>query len=242
MSKLEKEIQSFQKVWKGGYRTGYSTKRNQKGLENYLAENLIGDNFLEIGCGGGQWSKYILNLNLFKKMTCVDVLTEEHNNFWSFVGEEAHEIITYKKIDNCELEFLEDQSIDYVFSYDVFCHLSLSTINDYLESLYKKCKDGAILLIMYADPAKYISSEPENRKHLMKYLPSKKLIYNISNRVLIRDALKDMDGKPSDPDFEPRWFWIGKNKFIALCEKQGFKIINEDLNIDKTNPITLFQK
>ena len=95
---------------------------------------------------------------------------------------------------------------------------------------------------MYADPAKYISSEPENRKHLMIYLPSKKLIYNISNRVLIRDALKDMDGKPSDPNFEPRWFWIGKNKFITLCEKQGFKIINEDLNIDKTNPITLFQK
>ncbi len=242
MSKLDKEIKSFQKVWKGGYKTGYSTKRNQIGLEHYLAKNLSGDSFLEIGCGGGQWSKYIYNLNFFKKMICVDVLSEEHNNFWGYVGDEARKIIKYEKINNCELDFIEDQSIDYVFSYDVFCHLSLSTIDNYLESLFKKCKNGAVLLIMYADPVKYLNSEPENRHHLIKYLPSKKLIYNLSNKILIKDALEDKDGKPSDPDFEPRWYWIGKNNFINICKKHGFTIINEDLNIDKTNPITLFKK
>ena len=40
MNKLQKEIDSFQKVWKGGYKTGYSNKRNQAGLEIYLADKL----------------------------------------------------------------------------------------------------------------------------------------------------------------------------------------------------------
>ena len=74
MNKLQKEINSFQKVWKGGYKTGYSNKRNQAGLEVYLADKISGKNLLEIGCGGGQWSKFILNLDIFEKIYCIDVL------------------------------------------------------------------------------------------------------------------------------------------------------------------------
>ena len=53
MSKLQEEITSFQSIWKGGFRTGYSQKRNQKGIELYLKENIKGKCLLEIGCGGG---------------------------------------------------------------------------------------------------------------------------------------------------------------------------------------------
>ena len=42
MKKLEREIKSFQKVWDGGYKTGYSKKRNQIGLEDYIKNNLSG--------------------------------------------------------------------------------------------------------------------------------------------------------------------------------------------------------
>ena len=57
-NKLHIEINSFKEMWDGGFRTGYSPKRNQKGLEDYLTSNLKGKTLLEIGCGGGQWSKF----------------------------------------------------------------------------------------------------------------------------------------------------------------------------------------
>ena len=242
MNKLQKEIDSFQKVWKGGYNTGYSQKRNQAGLEIYLADKLRGKNLLEIGCGGGQWSKFILNLDIFEKIYCIDVLSEEHNEFWKYLGEDAKKVVEYIQVENFNLDFIEDNSLDYVFSYDVFCHMSYSTIEAYLNSLYKKCNKEAKLLIMYADPAKYLKSEPENRYHVIKYLPKKKFMYKISNKLLISNAIEDRDGEPSSPDYEPRWYWIGIENFINLCQKSGFEIINEDLNIDKTNPITLFKK
>jgi len=95
---------------------------------------------------------------------------------------------------------------------------------------------------MYADAKKYLNSEPENRYHVIKYLPKNKFLYNFSNKLLISDALADKDGEPSSPEYEPRWYWIGVESFLNLCERKGFDIINEDLNIDKTNPITLFKK
>ena len=184
-----------------------------------------------------------LNLDIsLKKSTCIDVLSEEHNEFWKYLGEDAKKVVEYIQVENFDLDFIEDNSLDYVFSYDVFCHMSYSTIEAYLNSLYKKCKKEAKLLIMYADPAKYLKSEPENRYHVIKYLPKKKFMYKISNKLLISNAIEDRDGEPSSPDYEPRWYWIGIENFINLCQKSGFEIINEDLNIDKTNPITLFKK
>ena len=242
MKNLNDEIKSFQKIWKGGYKTGYSTKRNQKGLEGYIKDNVSGQNLLEIGCGGGQWSKFIYDMDKFSKMFCVDVLSEKHNNFWNYVGEDSKKVIHYEHVKDFSLSFLKDESIDYVFSYDVFCHISFSGLDSYLDSLNRKCKRGAKLLFMYADAEKYLKSEPENRYHVIKYLPRKKFFYRLSDRLLINDAIDDMDGLPSNPEFEPRWFWIGKKRFIELCEKKGFEIINDDLEIDQTNPITLFKK
>ena len=91
---------------------------------------------------------------------------------------------------------------------------------------------------MYADPKKYLKSEPENRYHLIRYLPKKKFIYRISNNTLIKDAILDCDGAPS----EGRWYWVGKEKFLDLAELNGFEIIKEDINTDNTNPISLLKK
>lgn len=61
-TKLEKEIDGFKNLWKGGFKTGYSIKRNQLGIEGYLKLNMEGNSCLEIVCGRGQWSKFIYNL------------------------------------------------------------------------------------------------------------------------------------------------------------------------------------
>ena len=236
--KLKQELDQFQNIWHGGYFTGYSAKRNQKGLEEYLRNNLDGSTLLEIGCGGGQWTKFIYELNIFKKIICIDALSAEHNEFWENLGEGAKKVIQYIKVENFDLTEIDEYSIDYVFSYDVFCHISYSGTESYLKNLYSKCKKNCKLLIMYADPKKYLISEPENRYHVIRYLPKKRFIYKFSNKILINDALEDADANP----VEPRWFWVGIQSFINLCKKYGYSIIDKDINIDKTNPITLFKK
>ena len=61
---------------------------------------------------------------------------------------------------------------------------------------------------MYADPAKYINSEPKIEP-FNPIFARKKFIYKLSNNKLIKDALKDSNGKP----FPGRWYWIGIKNF-----------------------------
>ena len=232
--KLKEELNSFQTIWKGGFRTGYSQKRNQKGVEEYLKRNMDGKTMLEIGCGGGQWSKFIYNLGTYDKMYCIDALSENHNNFWMFVDNEKKDKIEYYQVTDFSLDSIPDNSLDYVFSYDVFCHISYTGHLEYLKNLRKKCKKGCKLFIMYADANKYLKNEPENEYHVRRYIPNG---YSYqSNDELIIGAINDKDGNASSG----RWYWVGVDNFVMLCEKYGYEILNRDLDIDKTNPITLF--
>lgn len=236
-NKLHIEINSFKEMWDGGFRTGYSPKRNQKGLEDYLTSNLKGKTLLEIGCGGGQWSKFIYDQNVFEKIYCVDVLSEKHNQFWNYVGDEKKDKIEYFQVEDFSLDCIPDDTIDYVFSYDVQCHISYAGQEEYISSLTKKCKDSCVLNIMYADAQKYLRSEPENTWFVKEYLPDKGENTN-SNEELVALALLDKDGQ----HITGRWYWVGIENFNNLVKEHGFEILSTDLNIDKTNPITLFKK
>jgi SAM-dependent methyltransferase len=236
-SKLTNEINSFQSIWKGGFKTGYSIKRNQKGIEDYLKKNMKGNCCLEIGCGGGQWSKFIYNLNRFDKIYCIDIFSDKYNKFWEYVGNDKKDKIEYFQVKNFSLDCISIDTIDYVFSYDVFCHISYSGQKEYLKNLYKKCKKNCEALIMYADAKKYLLSEPENLSHIKKYIPNKGNNCK-SDDELINACLMDKDGET----YEGRWYWVGIDNFAILCIANNYKILSIDLNIDKTNPITLFTK
>lgn len=237
MSKLQEEISSFQAIWKGGFRTGYNTKRNQKGIETYLTKNLKGKCLLEIGCGGGQWSKFIYEQNIFDKIYCVDVLSEEHNQFWEYVGNEKKDKIEYFQAKDFSLDFIKENTIDYVFSYDVFCHISYSGQKEYLQNMYNKCKLNCTLFIMYADPRKYFKNEPE---HIHIQYNDQKIKGRVAetDEKLIQLLLDDCDSTP----VAGRWYWIGVHKFSDICIRNKYKILTTDLDIDKTNPIALFKK
>jgi SAM-dependent methyltransferase len=232
--KLQHEILSFQGIWEGGFRTGYDTKRNQHVLEKYLNEHMHGANVLEIGCGGGQWTKFLYDLNRFTNIYCVDVLSAAHNKFWEYVGYERADIITYTQVKDFSLAHIPDESLDYVFSYDVFCHISKSGQNEYLKSLYKKCKPGAKLCIMYADAHKYFASEPANI-----IIQQREQNFFGDLEILKQILVDKSDGAPFPPG---RWYWIGIDGFLKLCKENGFAILERDIDIDKTNPITLCMK
>jgi SAM-dependent methyltransferase len=237
MDKTKQEIDSFQNIWNGGFRTGYSTKRNQKGIELYLEKNMKGKCLLEIGCGGGQWSKFIYELNIFDKIYCIDVLSEEHNNFWNYIGHEKKDKITYFQVKDFSLDCIPNNSLDYVFSYDVFCHISYFGHEEYLKNLSNKCKSQCELFIMYADPYKYFKNEPEHIHIQYNYAKYKGITVK-NNDELAKFLVDDCNSEP----IPGRWYWIGINNFIKLCNTNNYEVINTDLNIDKTNPITLFKK
>jgi hypothetical protein len=120
----------------------------------------------------------------------------------------------------------------------VWCHISASSQELYLESLHKKCKPGAKIIIMYSDPEKYYNSEPANLWFIKKYLPKEKTKDVTNNEDIFKLAIEDSDGEI----IPGRWYWIGREKFLKNVTKYNYKILVEDLNIDHTNVLTLFEK
>ena len=56
------------------------------------------------------------------------VLSADHNNFWQYLGKNANDKIEYFHSYDFHLNFLKDGEIEFVFSYDVFCHISFSVL------------------------------------------------------------------------------------------------------------------
>lgn len=232
---VDENIKCFSKLWKGGFRSGYNNRQNQTLLENYVKKNMKGKTCLEIGCGGGQWSKFIYDLNIFDKIYCIDALSEEHNCFWNYVGHEKKDKIIYIQVSDFSLSFIPENSLDYVFSYDVFCHICYSGQNLYLKNLYGKCKNNCELLIMYADPDKYKINCPE--KFRVFELEQKRKGKTFKNYDELREILFDDCHNNS-----PNWCFIGMERFLNLCKKYNYTIIDNDINLDNSSPITKFKK
>ena len=61
---------------------------------------------LEIGCGGGQWSKFMYEY--VDKLYCVDILSSDHNQFWENVGKEKKDKMEKEEEKAKELEKAKD--------------------------------------------------------------------------------------------------------------------------------------
>ena len=103
---------------------------------------------LEIGPGGGRWSRYLLG---FRRLYVVDfhseLLAEFRRNF-----PQSHIV----EILNNGTDFpgVPAKSIDFVFSFGVFVHLDLDIIRDYLRNLRSVIHPRSQVVIQYADKDK----------------------------------------------------------------------------------------
>lgn len=100
------------------------------------------NNVLEIGCGAGYWTNFLCEYS--KNVVAIDLIPKppiDHKNF------------TY--IENDDLQFdcskLEDNSIDFAFSFGVFCHLSIKACEEYLKDVLRVLKNGGTAIFMYSD-------------------------------------------------------------------------------------------
>lgn len=103
---------------------------------------------LEIGPGGGRWTRYLLN---FKQLYAVDyheeLLTQLKKVF-------DRPNIAFVKNDGTDFPGIPEQSIDYLFSFGVFVHLDLALIEAYLANMKPLLKPTANVVIQYSDMTK----------------------------------------------------------------------------------------
>jgi SAM-dependent methyltransferase len=108
---------------------------------------------LEIGPGGGRWTRYMLG---FKQMYVVDyypqLLEELRKNF-----KQKH-IIAVKN-NGADFPGIPDQSVDFVFSFCTFVHLEPPIIEQYLQNLRRVIRPAANSVIHYSDMTKIMARE-----------------------------------------------------------------------------------
>jgi SAM-dependent methyltransferase len=103
---------------------------------------------IEIGPGGGRWTRYLRG---FRTLYAVDyhqeLLDELAKNF-------AQPNIVAIKNAGTDFPGIADQSIDFVFSFGVFVHLDLPIVVAYLAEIARVLKPGGRAVIQYADKTK----------------------------------------------------------------------------------------
>lgn len=94
---------------------------------------------LEIGSGGGAFSQRIWSKA--GEFTCIDVIPKP-NNFPASVN--------YIELTNQDYNCtgVSDKSIDFTFSYNVFCHFSNKAIFQYLQSVNSVLRPGGDFIFM----------------------------------------------------------------------------------------------
>jgi len=226
-AKLIRELDSFQTLWEGGFGCAIFSNEDSEAdnvadicIKPYINKKMV---VLEIGCGAGRYTK---RLREAKKIYCFDALSAEHNRFWERF--EKNEYIVYHQVKDFKCHELPNDSIEYIFSYDTFCHISYSGADAYLKNLYCKLKKGANCFIMIADFVKYSCEE------------GKKSLARRAGFSSFEELVIDYDGEPRSG----RWYFYNTQRFCKLLEKYGYIIVNRDVvsELNIMSPIIHFRK
>jgi SAM-dependent methyltransferase len=213
-------------------------------IRPYVKDDIVA---LEIGPGRGAWSKAILSCGP-KHLHVCDPLSAEHNGFWEYVGGDARGKTTYHQVTDAELATIPDSSVDYVFSFGCFCHISPDTQGQYLKSMARVMKPGAIGFIMYADYDKWNAAMEVGPSLSLREaftngraLPMR-LAYSIFDRLFglaKHTKLDKNDGKQYRPG---RWFHVGPERMAKFVTDAGMNVDRVDVDILFRDPIIQFRR
>ncbi len=135
---------------------------------------------LEIGPGGGRWTRYLLG---FGKLYVVDyhdeLLKELRKNF-------NKPNMVFVKNNGSDFPGIEEGSIDYLFSFGTFVHLDIHLIESYLKNIRPLVKPGVNIVIHYADKTKIMA---QVRKSFSDNTPDKmrKMVLDSGYKILEED-------------------------------------------------------
>jgi hypothetical protein len=262
MNRLRAELESFSRIWKGGYYEGnpldplgwssYGPIGFISGLHAtylrcirpYVDARTVA---LEIGPGRGAWTKALLPA---KTIYVMDALSAEHNRFWDYIPREEEERIKYLHVQDFSCMELPQNHFNYMFSFGALCHVSFEGIEAYAKNIYPKLKKGADCFWMIADYKKYNAAVTNLREigiyhRLISPEFSEKWL---SNFILgrIHRRLKFTQAKlPVDESNAPspgRWYDAGVERTCLMLESLGYQVVDPDVGTCLRDPIIHFRK
>jgi SAM-dependent methyltransferase len=124
---------------------------------------------MEIGPGGGRWSRYLLEAHRFYAVDCHQALLDElRSNF-------NRPNIGFVKNNGDDFPDVETGSVDFIFSFGTFVHLDLDVIGRYLQNMKSVLSSKANVVIQYSDKTKplgrqnqgFSENDPEKMRALV---------------------------------------------------------------------------
>lgn len=103
---------------------------------------------VEIGPGGGRWTRYMMGAKALYALDCHQELLEELER--NFKGPSLHPVLN----DGDDFPGIPDACVDFVFSFGTFVHLDLDIIERYLVNMKRILAPGASVVIQYSDKTK----------------------------------------------------------------------------------------
>jgi SAM-dependent methyltransferase len=138
--------EEFKQVWPGGYTETweFSPQARTQISERIKALGNREQTALEIGCGSGRWTRDML-VPYFKQVICLDVISRP---------KELPDTVRFIELGDRDYSCggLPDASVDFVYSYGVFCHLFEKDVQTYLLNIRRVLKPGCRVLLMFGSP------------------------------------------------------------------------------------------
>lgn len=156
---------------------------------------------MELGCGGGFWTKKYLSPN-FNKVYALDVVPKTF---------QLPDNVNYIELSDKDYYCtgIENNSIDFVWSFGMFCHISLNACDEYIKNIYDKLKPGGKSVLMFGNWDKHphvcnIKVEDKNTMIGSWYYNNKSLTYDILKKHNYKNVVDLI------PDFRDSIFYIEK--------------------------------
>lgn len=124
--------------------------------DTYLAPHLNREHTaVEIGPGGGRWTRYLLGFRTLYVVDYYDALLKELRRSFDRPN------MRFIKNNGSDFPGIPDASVDFVFSFGCFVHLDLDIIESYLKNMRRILKPEGQILIQYSDHTKIMSQVNE---------------------------------------------------------------------------------
>ena len=159
MDDIDHSVEHNFEVWNnrdwsgGGEEWTVSPKWKQSLIDEVMLKYIKSEKtILEIGPGGGRWTEALLQIAKHLVLVdlsdrCIEVCKQRFANCRN---------ISYFVNNGTDLSFISDDSVDFIWSFDVFVHINLKDIDHYLQQFSRILRSGGCGIIHHAkDGNKY---------------------------------------------------------------------------------------
>lgn len=132
---------------------------------------------LEIAPGHGRWTQDIIGN--CGQLTLIDLSPSCIAHCRKLFSD--HDNIAYLVNDGKSLEGVEDESVDFIWSFDSFVHMSRSVIDDYFREIHRVLKEGGVAIIHHAGRndfstrLNFLRSAGKTGRRIYKFISIKRL-------------------------------------------------------------------